>query len=132
MVAMAAGSLTYGQWVAAMIGVYFVFNLIAAVRIATYMREAGRGAARWFVITLLLTAIPYSAYALVHNFGWLFRRADGGEGPGGSGGSGGGASAGRCGRCGRPLGPPDAAADREGLARTCPHCGARVEEERRA
>ena len=88
-----------------LIGLLAAINLLSAVRVAFFMRRMGRPAVPWFFVTLLLTAVPYTVYALYCNFGWLLRGRDDEEA-----------------RRPQPLDGPHAKASR-GRPRRCPHCG---------
>lgn len=96
-----------------LIGVLALLNLVSALRISIYMHRMGRPALRWFFITLVFTAIPYTVYALCHNFGGLLR---GEPGPGPH------APPARCPHC-RTILPLDEDRPAE-LPATCPRCGA--------
>mgnify|MGYP006275565799 CR=1 FL=1 len=109
---------------------YFGINLVSAVRVTAYMKRAGRPAWPWFLATLLLTAIPYSVYALYHNFNWLWQSgpaerpaepaeepADGAKPPNDPSLAGADEPADRCPHCGSQL----PAAERDG-ATVCPSC----------
>ena len=106
-----------------MIALLAVFNLVSAVRVTVYMRKMRRRAMPWFFITLCFTAIPYSFYALCHNFAWLLRRGpDGSAEPS--------ASPVRCRQCGAVLEIDDAPASRPPAP--CPRCGTPVQQDAHA
>ena len=100
------------QW--SLIALLAVFNLVSAVRVTVYMRRMRRRALPWFFITLCFTAIPYSFYALYHNFAWLLRRGSAKPSAGPV----------RCRQCGTVL---EIDADQP-----CPRCGTHAEQDTHA
>ena len=106
------------QW--SLIALLAVFNLVSAVRVTVYMRRMRRSALPWFFITLCFTAIPYSFYALYHNFAWLLRRSRRGS-------SKASAAPVRCRQCGAVL-EVDAAQPSQSPP-PCPRCGTPVEQD---
>ena len=92
---------------------WLCLSLVSAVRVFRQFRAMGRpkAAVVWFVVTLLLSAIPFLVYALFHRFGWLFRRAGASTGPT------------RCPHCHALLEVREA-----GEIRTCSRCGMAVDE----
>lgn len=114
-------ALTDLQW--SMIALLAVFNLVSAVRVTVYMRKMRRPAMPWFFITLCFTALPYSFYALYHNFAWLLRRnPDGSSKPS--------AAPFRCRQCGAVLELDDAQPSQS--PPLCPRCGTPVEQDAHA
>jgi DNA-directed RNA polymerase subunit RPC12/RpoP len=108
---------------AVFIGAAVVLYVIMSVRVARQMRRLGRSPVRWFVITLLFTAIPASFVFLWYNFGWLVRRPEApprGEAPPREG------RMVRCPRCARRV--ATAELDTTQGATTCPRCGSLFEE----
>ena len=112
------------QWM--LVAALAVLYLVTCLRVARQMRRIGRSPVRWFFITLLFTAIPASICFLWDNFSWLRggRGRTGGAGPAPAGGD---QRTIRCRRCRKPI----SAAELQTAPppKTCPHCGALLDEE---
>lgn len=128
------------QWM--LIGLLLLFNVVSAVRVYGYMVRAGRRPWGWVVVTVLFTALPYTVYAILVNFGWLFRPAppprrsrpvddtqDGADDRGEDAAAD-ASEATRCPHCGHVLQPGWQPAT--GPAPSCPRCGMSIREDRLA